>query len=181
LATWLTSHLVEWRYRIRFHASDWKLSFAHRDEFGGGWRYARELPLEEKRSVGGNAAVRFTFKMRFFNEKSRPIGLHKFSVQFTNGPRYNMVRLFEVKDLRHGDYRERGGIPRQDDLDEIQLPSCDWSKENVAGFLAWNPLLLEADTASLVAYTASGKCRRWKIAKLALRSLTPGAPTTRYT
>lgn len=152
--------VTEWRKKIRFVASGWSLQYAHQDSLGQ-VHYKDEPPVESgKKKRGGHPVIRYKFMVEAFNKKSTPVGLHRFSVQFTKGPwlpwRGRSV-VFRDDVLLHGDHVALG---------QMMLPPNAWAVENIVGYIREAPNAPDADAVWFVAYSAEGKRFRWRVADL---------------
>jgi hypothetical protein len=165
---YLIAVLMEWRKKIRFVVSDWKLQYFHMDSLGG-WHYDENPPEDGKEIALGVNPIRYSFTLRIFNEKSKPVGLHRFLIQFSKGPWNKRQFLIQTDDLRHGPGRTQSGRVQFDSFSEMQLPSHEWAVEDVVGYLDFKPGLKEVDSVWFVAYSASGYRYRWRVARLNLR------------
>ncbi|KKK80346.1 hypothetical protein LCGC14_2824420, partial [marine sediment metagenome] len=123
---WIWNVLTEWLKPIVFAADDWKLKYIAKaaDSYGGA------VYLDEPKNAG---ASKYTFRVRFFNKKSKAVGIHEISIEFTSGSGW--LRKFEHEDvaLGHGPFDFAGGACRQDDLKELTLAPHEWTADNVNG------------------------------------------------
>jgi hypothetical protein len=155
------NHLWESRKRLQFDSTDWKFQYLKQDtEFGRNWVDRTEIELTEGNGQGSN--VRYWFTFRIFNEKSKAIGLHKFSIEFMKGKGFQQERLFQ-----HDDPLDRSvsdspgyGLPQ---LSEMQLPSREWVVGQIVGYPGWRSILRQTDSVWFIAHSPSGKRFRWKI------------------
>jgi hypothetical protein len=153
--------LWESRRGLRFDSSAWTFKFSKIDTVGA--PYYDEIPPSDRASL---SPARYSFYFRIFNEKSEATGLHKFSVEFTKGPKHDTtILLTDTSPIKPTGYVYSPGA-RIPPLSEIQLPSRAWATESVAGFIKWTPALQEADAVWLIAHTPRGRKFRWRVAPL---------------
>jgi hypothetical protein len=160
----LGTQLVQSRKRLRFAASDWKFEYFHMDSTGG-FAWMDKPPLDTKESAWTN---KYSFSIRIFNEKAESTGLHRFSVQFTKGPRWAETILIQDDNPRR--VPNSPSVSRTtsalESLGEMQLPSREWAAEKVVGYFDWKSILSETQTVWFVAHVPSGKGIRWEVARI---------------
>jgi hypothetical protein len=142
--------------RIRYTTSDWKLWYMFIGTRGG--VSYRETPPGD--------SVKYHFTARFFNEKPFPIGLHRFSIQFTKGKSFKRQVVMRDDNPRHGELQIRAAAEYFEPLGEMVLPPRDWAVENVTGYSQDVSVIQKADAVWFMAYTADGKIRKWHVADL---------------
>jgi hypothetical protein len=158
----LVAQLLEWRKRIHFAASDWKLEYFHSDDEGNWWYDEQPITESEKRQSAGGE-IQYAFTARFFNKKSKTVGLHRVSIRFTKGPWYNRAVVFEDREPSHGRPKVRSGRVDYKKLGEITLTSHDWTTEDISGLVPKYEQLTSFDNAWFSALTAEGRKFKRKI------------------
>jgi len=148
--------------RVRFITSDWKLWYISQDSCGG--MVYKETPP--------GISVQYHFTIRFFNEKSSPIGLHRFSIQFTKGTRRKRQVLMRDDQPRHGERQIRAAQVYYEPLGEMILQPRDWAVEDLTGYSRDAATVQKADAVWFMAYTADGRIHEWHVADLKPLSLT---------
>ena len=145
---------MEWRRKVRFHLSGWKLQSNYVEASGG---YGTDDCVPAEVFKGEN--IIYSFKIKIFNEKSKPIGLHRIAVEFTKGPWYNRRIVARHENLRCGDEKRRGegNIPYRDPLERMDLEPHKWAVADVFGVIEVTVAFKEADAVWFVAHSASGK------------------------
>ena len=165
--TWLITHMLESRGKLRFASSGWEFKFLKMDREGGHWY--DEKPYDGWEDSGGKAKTRYSFRLQLFNEKAESTGLHRFAIRFTK--RVGMSRASIIEDIQpsFGSGSIRNHALYYKPLTELQLPSREWTAEDITGFLDCDTSICEADEVWLVAYTPANRCRRWKVTDLSPR------------
>ena len=144
--------------RIRFIAADWRLLPLSKDSYG---------QMVHKENTAGSY-IEYLFTVKFFNEKSTPIGLHRFSVLFTKGVLHNRQILFRDDEPRHwggGRFILTSAV-NHERLGEMSLTSHDWAVEHITGQCRDVATIQKADAVWLIAYSANGTKYEWHVIDL---------------
>ncbi len=134
----------QWK-RIRFYATEWKVSFVKANSYG-------ELGDTIDFAIATHAI--YNFDIRAFNEKRHPIILCRLAVEFRQRKSHNSTLLLsDEKQLR------------EKHLKDIHLPSLEWISTDVDGTIKLEdiPKLRECGSVWFVAETAEGKKKHWRV------------------
>ncbi len=158
---WLWTTISEWRKRIICEVDNWHIDYLaeKRDNSGG------IVVIDEPRE---GASADYKFNIRFFNKKSKAIGLHKFSLQFTSELRQRPNFEHEDSALWHGPVSHGSFGYRQDDLRELTLMPHDWTPDNIKGHSEpeETKAIARSNAVRLAAHTTEGRKRYWHVATL---------------
>jgi hypothetical protein len=106
--------------------------------------------------------------VRFFNKKSKPIGLHRLAIVFTTGGfgcrKWFCKKRLTLDDLRESDASMVGPFPISPQLDVLTLAADDWTVVHILASSRKFQSIAAGTTVWLTAETTEGKKRRWPLA-----------------
>lgn len=161
IAHWLWNVLTERLKPIVFAADDWKLEYIAKAPNDNG----QKVCCNEPENAGDS---KYRFKVRFFNKKSKAVGIHEISLEFTRGSGWWRKVEYEDRALGHGPFDFAAGMPRHDDLKELTLARHEWTADNVNGHTGeeGTKAIARSDAVWLTASGTDGKKRRWLVVDL---------------
>jgi hypothetical protein len=148
----------EWRNPIRITSEEWTAEYSLSPNAYG------QVLYDSMPRKGGTG--RFHVKVRFFNGKSRAVGLHRFAVVFSKGGigrrKWFRKDLLRVDGLARSSAAMRRDVPRgAETVNEITLVANAWTADEMEGYSESTGIMAASDSVWLAAETAEGKKHRW--------------------